>query len=317
MGCAVALFLLQSATLPQADQLYARGDFQGAATSYRELLHANPRSAILLAKLGASEYALGDAAQAAGHLTQALALDAQLHPARLALGGALLDLGKPAEAIKQLKRAAAQVPGHLETQRLLGRAYQEANQFFDGERTLRAVLKQDPADWRSWTSLGVLLYNNNYYAAALEALQTGLKVQGENPRARMLEASSLVHLGRHGEAGKIFESLLADPRLESEPELLLGYAQFLVDSGSPELALPPIDRAISAAPGEPKLHFWRARILMVLDQPGPAAEAARRAIELSPEQANSRVLLLRIARKLGLQAEMAAQAKWLREHEQQ
>jgi tetratricopeptide (TPR) repeat protein len=307
--------LFQSVTLPQADQLYAQGNFPQAAQAYKQLLESEPRNALLLAKLGASEYAMGEAASAAKHLAAALEINPNMLPAQLALGGALLDLGQPEKAIGHLKRAQAQAPRHLETQRMLGRAYQEANRFFDGERTLRAVVKQDPEDWRSWTYLGILLYNNNYYAAALDALRTALKLQPENPRARMLEASSLAHLGQYDSAQSTFETLLNDVRLSSDPELLLGYTQFLVESGKAERALQPVEKAIQAAPNEAKLHFWRARVLMLNNQLEPAAEAARRAIDLAPEQPNARNLLLRIARKLGRDAEVAAQARWLDDYE--
>lgn len=304
-------------TLAEADRLYAQGKLGQARELYKHLLATNSRDALLLAKLGACEYQLGDAEQALGHLRLALSIRPSLHPARLALGGALVDLHRPAEAIEHLERAVAEAPQDSESRRLLGRAYQEANRFFEGERTLTALVKQDPGDWESWASLGILLYNNNYYARALDALRTALKIRPANPRARLLEASSLAHLGKESEAARVYASLMADPKLSREPELLLGYTQFLVETGKSAEALDPIERAIAAAPNEAKLHFWRARVLMSQGQLNEAAKAARRAIELAPDQPNGRNLLLNVARRLNDKGEIAIQAKWLKEYNAQ
>ena len=314
MSFMLFLFLMLQVAPTDADRLYRGGNLREAVAAYRQLLASEPRNPVLLAKVGACEYQLGESERAVGHLHAALALEPSLQPARLALGGALLDLHRPNDAIAQLEKVTFRIPYQLEAQRLLGHAYQEANRFFEGERTLTAVLRQNPRDWQSWTYLGMLLYDNNYYARAVEALRAALRIERTNPRARLLEASSQAHLGKYDEAAELFVQLFRDPEVSGSPELLLGYAQFLVETGRSGEAIDPIDKALAAKPDEAKLHFWRARVLMLEGDRQEAAKSARRAIELAPDQPNARNLLLILARQLGDKQEILTQVKWLDAH---
>jgi tetratricopeptide (TPR) repeat protein len=129
-------------------------------------------------------------------------------------------------------------PGNAMAERALGHAYQTANRFFAGERVLRALVEAEPRDAQSWYYLGALLYENNYYEPALKALERSLAVEPSNLRAQVYRAGGLGLLGRIEDAEAAYLNLLANSSVSADPELLLGYAQFLFSTDRAEMALP-------------------------------------------------------------------------------
>jgi hypothetical protein len=63
-----------------------------------------------------------------------------------------------------------------------------------------------------------------------------------------------------------------------------------------------------------KLRYWRARLLAETGKAEEAVLEAEKAMKLAPEMPNPRHLLVRLYRKLGREADAAAQAAWLRQH---
>lgn len=304
-----------SADTTAADRLYAAGQFEQAAVIYRQLLQQAPRDPKLLIRLGTTQYQLGVFAEAEALFRRAVSITPDLEQAEVGLGTSLLALDRSREAIPFLEKAVKLAPADRMAQRALGHAYQKENEFFKGERVLRSLVASDGKDAESWYYLGALFYDNNYYLPALEALNASLALQPANDQAEIYKAGALSQLGRTQDAAGLFHALTIRPSAAARPELWLGYAQFLFENEKQKPSLEAINRAAALLPDSAKLYFWRARILMSLDDIQGAQADAEKAVQLAPELPNSRNLLMKIYRVRGLDRQADEQAAWLAGHE--
>ncbi len=311
------LFLLFAAPADTsvADRLYAAGQFEQAAGIYRQLVQAAPGDLNLLIRLGTAEYQLGAFVKAESHFRKAVSIPPEIPQAQIGLGTTLIALNRSREAIPFLEKAVKLAPKDRMAQRALGHAYLEENEFFKGERVLKSLAASDRNDWESSYYLGALLYENNYYLPALDALNVSLAVQSANDRAEIYKAGSLAQLGHTAEAADLFQSLATRKSAAGRPELWLGYAQFLYETERHKPALDAVDHGLALSPDSAKLHFWRARILMSLGDTEAAESATKKAVELAPELPNAHNLLMKIYRTRGFDGAADAQAAWLAEHE--
>jgi tetratricopeptide (TPR) repeat protein len=306
------LFAALDTSVP--DRLYAAGQFDKAAAMYRQMLQQAPNDAGLLARLGATDYQLRLFAEAESLFRKAVTAAPDIAQAEVGLGTTLLALDRAKEAIPFLEKAARLQPRDRMALRALGHAYQKNNDFFPGERTLRALVDADPNDEESQYYLGALLYDNNYYVPALAALDAALRLNPENDQSRIYRAGALAQLGRTEQATAEYRSLLDKPSAAAQPELWLGYAQFLFGNNQVKPALGAIDRALSLLPDSAKLYFWRARIRVETGEMQGAETDALKAIELAPELPNAHNLLMKIYRARGFAAGAEEQAAWLAGH---
>jgi len=124
-----------------ATSLEQSGDDDGALAAYRELATREPRAAeghlglgVLLVKRGGA-----DAEEGMKELARAIEINPDLYEARVALGRALVALGRAAEAIEHLKRAAQLAPGNPEPHYQLSLAYRRLGRKADAEAESEAV----------------------------------------------------------------------------------------------------------------------------------------------------------------------------------
>lgn len=108
-----------------ATALETAGDYDGALVEYRALLAINAKSAeghlglgVLLVKLGGEKMKEGIEA-----LARAIALNGDLYEARIAIGRALIQQGRPGEAVEHLRRAVELAPKNPEPHYQLALAY--------------------------------------------------------------------------------------------------------------------------------------------------------------------------------------------------
>jgi tetratricopeptide (TPR) repeat protein len=233
---------------------------------------------------------------------------------QIGLGTSLVALDRSREAIPFLEKAVKLAPKDRMALRALGHAYLEEHEFLKGEHVLKSLVASDRKDWESSYYLGALLYENNYYLSALEALNASLELQPANEQAEIYKAGALSQLGRTQEAADLFQALSTRQSAAARPELWLGYAQFLYENEKHKPALDAINHAMTLSADSAKLHFWRARILMSLGDVKAAESDAQKAVELAPELPNARNLLMKIYRMQGLDQAADEQAAWLAEH---
>ncbi|SRR5579872_1441604 len=282
------LFLAGSVGRGEADHLYALGHYEEAANAYLELLRTNPNDVTLLE----------------------------------ATGNSLLSLGRPRQAIPFYQRALRFAPSDLELARRLAAAFVEINEFGQAHSLLTRLTQADPADALSWYRLGLLMYQNGYYPAAIDGLDhaitlgfMGAEAAQYRNRAQGVRAIALVEAGRRDEAVRELPTLLARRENANDLDLRLSYVRLLYEAGSYGEAIKQADIALATGPENAAVHFWRARILLQEEKIPEALVEAERARGLSPDSPAPRNLLVRLYRSLGRTEDGAREAEWLRVHE--
>jgi tetratricopeptide (TPR) repeat protein len=236
-------------------------------------------------------------------------------PSPLDTAKSLVSSGRPGEAVPYLNQALATNPRDREAQRTMARALLDLYQFLPAQELLEKLTRTDPNDGESWYYLGLLMYRNGYYGAALPALEKSLATRPDNPKARVYRAVCLSKLARAKEAEAAFLDLSENSEAVKDPDFLLVYAELLFETGRAEASLRQVDRALASLPGSPIGYFWRGRILLHLNRVDDAAKAAEHSVNLAPQLPFARNLLVQIYRKQGRTADAAQQANWLREYE--
>jgi len=161
-------------------------------------------------RTGQTMHARGQLQQAA----RAFRAAAALQPARMEgwanLGGALLDLDRPQEAVQVLEHAHTLAPREPAVLLNLGRAYYLLGRDDAALAACQAALELSP-DAESCNRLGVILRGTWRLAEAEAAFRAALAQDGEHPRARVNLATLLMLMGRQREAGPLLAAALGDP----------------------------------------------------------------------------------------------------------
>lgn len=220
-------------------------------------------------------------------LERALRYNAQSHEAHQLTAIAALLSGNDERARAAAERALAIKPNDLASHYVLGRVHEKAGQLKDARREYRLALKSESnealADCRTLTHyhLGNLLYEQRYYAAAIEqltAFEAGVRAAGEklagNPE---LATIARLHRGSAAIRAARAQGLLGD------------YAR-AADSLQVALGQSPRDNAL------------RAEYIRMLGRAGRMQEAAREAERLLAEAGADKdalALLMAAHRRLG------------------
>jgi Tfp pilus assembly protein PilF len=97
----------------------------------------------------------------------------------MALAAAYVLTQQPAKALPLLDRAVAAEPGNYDTRMMYARALRDRKQFPAAARQFYEAAKLKPADARTWTEMGDMLYMTGDYPQSLAAFEQAAKL-GEN-----------------------------------------------------------------------------------------------------------------------------------------
>ena len=172
--------------------------------------HNAHRAWLQTMQAGQTLYARGQLAQAEQAFRQA----AGLQPARMEgwanLGGALLDLARPAEAREALERARVLAPNVPAVLMNLGRCYYLLGLTSEALAACQAATELAPsAD--AFNKLGVILRANWQLGEAEAAFRAALARDGGHPLAQVNLATLLMLMGRQAEAGPLLAAAQARP----------------------------------------------------------------------------------------------------------
>lgn len=140
----------------EATKLVNQGDLDTGGTLYREILQEDPSMVEAVYGLGLIAHLKGDLGEARNLYQRAVSFDKEWKPVQHSL--ALLDIaeGKPEAAQLRLAKILQQDPNDLDSRRLLGQSFLEAEQFDEGVGILMGILKDNPNDWQTHFLLAVL-----------------------------------------------------------------------------------------------------------------------------------------------------------------
>ena len=295
---------------------FDRDDAAGAAAVAEEGLKADPERANLKLVLG---FALAKnparRSDAIRWLREALAAGVtepgQVH---LALGGLLLDDGKPAEAIPHLDEATRLMPSASGPQYKLAQARRAAGDEAGAEQALARYTeleeRERTAD-RDGKELGIALNeaqtlaNADKLAESLERLDALAAAHPDDARVLALRAKVLYSMGRRREAELAIDAAVARMPDRAEYQYLAGL--FHMYAGRAAQAQASLERALAIDDGLATAHALLAGALVKQSKLTEALSHFEEAIELGADSAEVRLGYAEALKSLGRAKEADAQ----------
>ena len=185
--------------------------------------------------------------------------------------------------------------------RIIALDYVELRDLQSADKWLRASLKLNASDWRTWRYLGGVQFSEELIADATTSFRECLKLDPDNALAEDGLARSLEAQGNAAEAHSHFELAnklnLADA--SPSPLPLLHYGEFLFRQQKNAQALQELTAAAKLAPNDSETHEYLSQVYQQTGQMSPALKQMRMASQLRPESPRLHLLLGRLYRQIG------------------
>lgn len=217
-------------------------------------------------------------------------------------GVALVERGKPGEAVPLLQNAAALAPREAQYWKALGVALASLDQVREAVEPFHKACSLDGRLLDACYYYGRGLYATDRYAEAIAPLQKALTFDPLKGRAESALGQCHEALGHEREAEKFFRSAMAR-RDRSEQPARLAFGRFLIRHARAEEALSLLEAA--QQPETAEARYLLGQALWQLDKPELAVSKLERAVALQPGDLAARVLLAKIYRRLGRTSDAA------------
>jgi len=296
-----------------AQVLTTRGRFADAETEIDAVLTADPESVEAYLLKGELRRLAQDFEQSIESFNRALQLRPNNVVALVGRAASNVDLGKDAEAEKDLKVVFERMPKHPLASYLTAMILTRRGDY-DGART--AINEAGPALEQHMPSvymLGAIAYTKNELEQA-EALITRYveRVPG-NIRARKLLGAILLRKSQPQRVVEVLEPALAAAPTDSQMLALMGSATMAL--GRFAEADGYFQRALDVDPNLANLQTQRALSALGAGQRGEAIESLEKAIDLDPESSRAGVMLVLVRLRQGEFDEAIKTAERLRERQ--
>jgi tetratricopeptide (TPR) repeat protein len=177
----------------------------------------------------------------------------------LAQAGALLNDGKPNEALTVLTELATKAPATPGLEGMLGKAYFQSKRFPEAVVHLKAALQQHSEDWESTQLLALTLYASGDYQDALPLLEKlGPQLPKSNADGPYLLGNCYIMTQRWDDARKTFAQMFSVSPESSMAFLMFG--KILIRQRMEDRAVPEIEKALQLDERLPMAHFLLGEI---------------------------------------------------------
>jgi len=156
------------------------GIWRDSVTLFEAGLARTTRNDVLENNYGAALLDLGRPEDAIRHFRNAVAIRPEDPTAQGNLGGTLLDLRRWTEAVPALEAAVRLRPGDPEARVRLGRALRGAGRLEEAVQQYRVVLRQFPDHTPAWNNLGGTLGAMRRFPEAIDALRRAIRLDPGN-----------------------------------------------------------------------------------------------------------------------------------------
>lgn len=169
-------------------------------------------------------------------------------------------------------------------------AWRQTGWWRDTETLFRRIVAIEPASYLGWHKLGVLAHRKHDFDAALEHYGRALAARPKdgNADAHYDRAVTWHALGRIDQAGPDLQLALADD--PCHPLALAMIGDLEIQFGRPQAALEWVRRAVQHCPDRAEVHQELARRCLELERFEEGLGAARRFVQLAPDDAWARQL---------------------------
>jgi len=174
--------------------------------------------------------------------------------------------------------------------------------YVDADKWLTRSVAWNPQDTDAWYYLGRARYNENKFAAAVDAFLQCLKLSPGNVKAEDNLGLAYAGLGRNEEATAAYQQAMAwqSHATLKNPGPYINLGSLLLDENRPEEAVPYLLHAVEIAPRESRAHELLGKAYTRLEKLPEAQAELEKAVELSPQSANLHCMLAPVYRKQGI-----------------
>ena len=173
----------------QAQQCLTRGDAPCAVAHLQSAVEIAPRFVAAWTQMGTLAYQAHAYGDAEADFRKALAADPEAFEPLVNLGGVLLNLERPREALGYNQRAASRRPNDALANSQLGMDYFAIGELDAAEKCLKAALRLDPAHFSNpQLTLAEIFLKRNDRAGALDQYRDFLKRHPDAPQAAEIRA---------------------------------------------------------------------------------------------------------------------------------
>ncbi len=258
----------------------------GTAEKRLLLLPLGPGRAEMI--LGNRAFELNDHGAASGWLSKAVRKDSLNDEAYFMLGEILMERDEYIDAIFSYKSARDLEPENTTYRLSFAEACIKKQWFDEAIEELERLAHEHPRNVLYWNRLGFAFNHGGYYAEAIVAYETALRLAPDNIQnlrnvtsAVLNRAARLQSEGKTGEAVRLYRKATAIfPR---SWRAYNGLATIEMDAGNFEKARNILETALGINPHIAELHFTMGRALEKLGMDEEALRHLRRAIALYPE----------------------------------
>lgn len=200
-----------------------------------------------------------------------------------------LAVGRRDEATGLLTRSLALDPKNADAWSLLGGLHGLAGNAQESERCCQRALEIDPGRGEAWFNLAQAQLLRKRLDAAIDALQRLVRLQPRNRDGIILLGDTLIRAGRRAQGlARYLEAAAVDP---SHGPVYYRLGEFGPGDPGFDQAWKLVDRASSRADAPAEVLIGRAKLSLHRNASMDALDAARRAVDLAPDNAGAHAML--------------------------
>ncbi len=252
------------------------GKLQAAAELLRQAAELDPLDAEIANNLGLVATELGDADVAVAEFQRALNLKPEFQQAAAGLGRLLIDLERYDEALTVYETQAESIPENVGARHGLGTALLGVGQAEAAESIFNTLVHEGNSDAPILFMRGRARLQLGQLQAGIEDLQ---KAHAAMPDVLSLKA--LANIYWMLQDNPAFNELLR--QAVANPELVVGAAEILRQTGAPETALQVLNTNGADNYRQPDAWWIAATAHIDLQQPSKAEIVSRRRLDADPE----------------------------------
>lgn len=275
--------------------LARNGQFDEAIAEYKAALKIAPSNPGVSFNLGLAYYKTGELAAAAKELGALRALVGDQPQVTLLLADTYLQLGQNQRVIDLLTPMAEKSPDDLGIAYLLGSALIREKKVDEGQRYLDKILRNGESA-ESLMLMGTAKLNANDFAGAMADFAKAVSLNSKVPMLNAYYGQSLMATGDTAGAAVAFKSELEQNPNDFSANLNLGV--ILKQDQKYDEAAKHLARALRLRPGDLRVRYQQATILIAQNQPEPARIELESIVKEAPKFTEAHVSLATVYYRL-------------------
>jgi putative PEP-CTERM system TPR-repeat lipoprotein len=265
---------------------------EAARAMYNKALALNPHNARTLAEFGNMEYGLGNLAAAEKHYAEAMRQDADLLQAQAGFALAAYLGGRVDVATAEIGRLRKKYPDSPVGKSLQAMVAYNQQDYETAYKTSLEVLQDIPNHLPTLALNGRAAYKLGRYEEAWRSLSRFLQANPENAHVRKLVANAQIKLKRSLDALDTLAPLIRDGTRDVDALILAGGAYTLQNKG--EAATKFYERALAVDPKSVDAHIVMAQIRTSTQDYGNAKTHLQQALRIDPNNLQAAFGLARL-----------------------